>query len=328
MECIRALEGKILVTGGAGFIGSHVVDALLARGREVVVVDNFNDYYDPRRKRRNIASHLDDKAFTLAEGSIEDFSFLQKVFERYKPHKVLHLAARAGVRPSIQDPLLYKVSNVDGTQNILELARRNALGQFVFASSSSVYGGNIKIPFSEEDRVDQPFSPYAATKRMGELLGYTYSHLFELPVTCLRFFTVYGPRGRPDMAPYLFTDAISNGRPIEMFGDGSTRRDYTYISDIVSGVLASLEKPFAYEIFNLGNSQTVSLRDFISTVEDVVGKEAIIQQRNLFPGDVPVTFADISKAKKMLGYSPVVPVKDGLRHFFEWYSRNSMLESD
>ena len=313
------MEGKILVTGGAGFIGSHVVDALLVRGEEVIVVDNFNSYYDPKKKILNIAPHIHRKNFILAAGNVEDYSFMQTLFEKYRITRVVHLAAKAGVRASIQDPVGYKIANIDGTLNLLELAKKYSIQNFIFGSSSSVYGNSLKIPFSEEDRTDEPISPYAATKRMGELLCRTYSHLFSLPVTCLRFFTVYGPRGRPDMAPYIFTDAVYSNKTIILYGDGSTKRDYTYISDIVSGILAALDKPHKFEIFNLGNNTMVSLQEFVSVVEEVVGKKGVVERKDLFVGDVLFTCADISKAEHLLGYSPKVSVREGMQEFFSWY---------
>ena len=318
------MEGKILVTGGAGFIGSHVVDALLARGDDVVVVDNFNSYYDPKRKIKNISPHLQKKNFFLAAGNVEDYSFMQNIFQKYSIQRVVHLAAKAGVRPSIEDPVGYKIANIDGTLNLLELAKKHSIDNFVFGSSSSVYGNSLKIPFSEEDRVDEPISPYAATKRMGELLCYTYNHLFHLPVSCLRFFTVYGPRGRPDMAPYSFTDAIYHERTITLYGDGSTQRDYTYVGDIVSGILASLDKPQAFEIYNLGNRAPISLDEFVSTIETIVGKKALIERKDLFPGDVTLTCADISKAQRLLHYSPKTSVTEGMQFFFDWYKTESL----
>lgn len=321
MGCIKALEGKILVTGGAGFIGSHVVDRLLERGEDVVVVDNFNSYYDPKRKFFNIASHVQKKNYVLAAGNVEDYSLMQNLFEKHKIKKIIHLAAKAGVRASIQDPVGYKIANIDGTLNLLELAKKYTVENFVFGSSSSVYGNSMKLPFSEEDRVDEPISPYAATKRMGELLCRTYSHLFSLPVSCLRFFTVYGPRGRPDMAPYIFTDAVYHGKTLTLYGDGSTQRDYTFVSDIVSGIVAALDRPQSFEIYNLGNNTMVSLQEFVSVIEETVGKKAIVERKELFPGDVARTYANISKAQKMLGYTPKVSVREGMREFFSWYEK-------
>ncbi|MEA3229356.1 MAG: GDP-mannose 4,6-dehydratase [archaeon] len=310
---------KILVTGGAGFIGSHVCDALLRRGDHVACIDNFNDYYDPERKKSNIADAVEDKNFTLFEADILDIAKIREIFDEAQPDKVIHLAARAGVRPSILDPQLYADVNIKGTINLLEVCREFSVKNFVFGSSSSVYGGNENIPFSEKDDVSNPISPYAATKRAGELICHTYHHLYGLNVSCLRFFTVYGPRGRPDMAPFLFTKAIMDGDEINRFGDGTTKRDYTYISDIVSGVLSALDADYAYEIFNLGNSKTVVLKDLIATIEDAVGKKAKIVQRPMQPGDVTITYADISKSRELLGFEPKVSVEEGIRKFVEWY---------
>jgi UDP-glucuronate 4-epimerase len=313
------LESKILVTGGAGFIGSHLVDELLAKGYSVLVIDNFNSYYSPKRKMLNIMQHIPNKNFDLVVGNIEDFNFMEKVFKSYDITKIIHLAAKAGVRPSIEDPIGYRVANVDGTLNLLELARRNKVQNFIFGSSSSVYGENTKMPFSEEDRVDLQISPYAVTKRTGEMLCKVYSQLYGLNVSCLRFFTVYGPRGRPDMAPYKFIDLLHKGLPISRYGDGTTRRDYTYVSDIVAGIIGALDKNFNFEIFNLGNSEMVVLNDFIRIVGEVVGKEPEIRQCPPQDGDVDVTYADISKARKLLGYNPQVSFKNGMMSFYDWY---------
>lgn len=325
MGFTRELEDKILVTGGAGFIGSHVVDALLARGEGVVVVDNFSSYYDPKRKFLNIAPHISHKNFHLAAGNIEDYSFLQTLFEKYQIKRIVHLAAKAGVRPSIQDPVGYKIANIDGTLHLLELSKKYSIQNFIFASSSSVYGNSSKVPFSESDPADSPISPYAATKRMGEILCRTYSTLFHIPISCLRFFTVYGPRGRPDMAPYIFLDSISQGKKITLFGDGTSKRDYTYVSDIVSGILAALDTPRDFEIYNLGNSHMVSLKDFVSIVETTVGKKAFIESKDRFLGDVEITCADISKAEKLLGYHPHVSIEEGMRNFYSWYCHTTLL---
>jgi UDP-glucuronate 4-epimerase len=317
---------KVLITGGAGFIGSHTTAALLARGDQVVCLDNFNDYYSPQRKRKNVAEFLDDIGYRLYEGDIRDGKRLEEAFSKEKPHKVIHIAAMAGVRPSIERPSLYEEVNVKGTLNMLEAARRHQVTNFLFASSSSVYGGREKGPFSEDDPIARPISPYAATKAAGELLCHTYHHLYGLNVTCLRFFTVYGPKGRPDMAPYLFTRWVFEGAELKMFGDGTTSRDYTYIDDIVSGVLAALDADLSYEIINLGNSQTVVLRDFIALVEELVGKKAHIAQLPMQPGDVPRTCADISKARRLLGYDPRTPAEEGMKHFVAWYRREVLGE--
>lgn len=312
---------RVLITGGAGFIGSHTTEKLLERGDEVICLDNFNDYYDPARKRRNAALFADRPAYRLYEGDIRDGELVGRLFREERPDKVIHIAAMAGVRYSIQRPELYADVNINGTVNLLEAARRQGVGNFVFASSSSVYGSQEKIPFSEEDQVNEPISPYAATKRAGELICYTYHHLYRLPCTCLRFFTVYGPRGRPDMAPYLFTNWVFEGRELIMYGDGSTRRDYTYIDDIVSGVVAALDADLPFEIINLGNSQTVALRDFIAVVERAVGRPARIRREPMQPGDVPLTYADVSKARRLLGYQPTTPVEEGIRRFVAWYKK-------
>jgi len=312
---------KILVTGGAGFIGSNVCEALIKRNDSVICVDSFNDFYDPKVKEKNIASFSGNKNFTLYREDIRNLESLRAIFEKEKPDKILHLAARAGVRPSIEDPLLYEDVNVRGTLNLLELTKEFKIRHFVFASSSSVYGNNKKVPFSESDPVDNPISPYAATKKAGELLCYAYHGLYKINITCLRFFTVYGPRGRPDMAPYLFTRLISQGKPIEMFGNGTSKRDYTYVGDIVSGIIAALDRELGYEIINLGNSQTVELRKLISVIEQNLGKKARIISKPEQPGDVPLTYSDISKAKKLLGYAPRTSIEDGMKAFIEWYLR-------
>lgn len=312
---------KVLITGGAGFIGSSVAECLLTRGDQVVVVDNFCDYYDPERKEKNVADFEGNDAFELHRTDIESFSELKDVFEKVRPDKIIHLAARAGVRPSIDEPALYSRVNNTGTVHMLEMARMFDVKNFVFASSSSVYGNNKKVPFAEDDPVDFPISPYAATKRAGELIAHTYAHLYNIPVSCLRFFTVYGPKGRPDMAPYKFVKAVMNGDRLTRYGKGDTHRDYTYIDDIVSGVVASLDADYQYEIFNLGNSGTVQLNDFISIVEKHVGKKAHIVELPEQPGDVKRTNADISKSKKMLGYNPQTSFSDGMKQFVEWYKK-------
>ncbi len=310
---------KILVTGAAGFIGSHVAEALLARGDEVVGLDNFNDYYDPARKWANVESARSQRTYRLVEGDVRDERLLAELFELEGFDKVCHIAAMAGVRYSIQHPELYESVNVRGTLNVLEQARRHHVASFVFASSSSVYGANNTVPFREDAVVSQPISPYAATKVAKEALAYTYHHLYGLNCTGLRFFTVYGPRGRPDMAPYLFTKWIAEGRPLRQFGDGTSRRDYTFITDIVSGVVAALDADLPYELINLGRGETICLSDFIRLIEEVVGKRAVIVQEPPKPGDMPVTHADITKARRLLGYDPVVPVREGMERFWAWY---------
>ncbi len=310
---------KILVTGGAGFIGSHVCDALLARGDQVICIDDFNDYYDPEIKEKNVSAHLNNLSFHLFKTDILDFKVMEKIFVDFTPDKVIHIAARAGVRPSITNPFLYEEVNIKGTLNLLELAKMFKIKNFIFSSSSSVYGNREKVPFSETDNVDFPISPYAATKRAGELFCYTFHHLYGLNVSCLRFFTVYGPRGRVDMAPLKFTSLIDKGEEIEIYGDGTSKRDYTYISDIVAGILAALDQNFAYEIFNLGNSQPVPLNYFVSLIENELGKKAKIKHVHQQQGDVEITYADISKSESLLGYRPKVSIEEGLKKMVDWY---------
>ncbi len=309
----------ILVTGGAGFIGSHVCDRLLEKGHKVICLDNFNDYYDPRIKKKNISHNLKNPNFKLEKIDITEFEELKKVFEKHNIQKIIHLAARAGVRPSIRQPDLYFDVNVKGTQNLLELSRRNSIKTFIFGSSSSVYGNNKTIPFSEKHSTDNQISPYAASKKCGEILCNSYSKLYNLNITCLRFFTVYGPRGRPDMAPYKFTDLISKGNPIEMYGDGTSKRDYTYVADIVDGIIKSLEKNYRFEIINLGNSEPIELKKFILIIEKTLNKKAEIIQKPIPQGDVNITYADISKAKQLLQYEPKTSIEQGIKKFIEWY---------
>lgn len=315
---------KILVTGGAGFIGSHTISSLLAQGERVVCVDDFNDFYDPDIKEKNVRDFLNKDNFKLYRLDICDFEKLKKVFQNHKVDLILHLAARAGIRSSIRDPLLYNKVNILGTVNLLELARAQRISNFIFASSSSVYGNNKKVPFFEEDCVDNPISPYAATKRAGELACYTYHKLYNMNTLCLRFFTVYGPSGRPDMAPYKFTKLIFEGNEVPMYGDGTSSRDYTYIDDIVAGILAAIrfirsQNIPRYEIINLGNSRTTKLKYFISLIEKLVGKRAKIKKLPFQPGDVKITYADISKASRLLGYNPKTKIEDGMARFVEWY---------
>jgi len=312
---------RILVTGAAGFIGSQVTDALIARGDTVVGVDNFNDFYDPAIKRDNIAGALGSGAFELSELNICDEAALRDAFERTKPEVVVHLAARAGVRPSIEDPNLYHRVNVIGSQHILDACRDFKPSHLVFASSSSVYGGSPNVPFTEKDPVMRPVSPYAATKRMNEMQAHVYSHVYGLKVTMLRFFTVYGPRQRPEMAIHKFARLIDQGKPIPMFGDGSALRDFTYIDDIVDGVVRCVDRPFDYEIFNLGESHTTSLRDLIDLVAKHVGKPATIERHPWNPADVPQTYADISHARECLGYDPHTTMEEGISRFVAWYRR-------
>lgn len=310
-----------LVTGGAGFIGSHLVEALIAAGDEVVLLDDFNDYYDPAAKERNLASMWDEPGLHLVHGDIADEATVARAFAIRPIRAVLHLAARAGVRPSLRDPVLYDRVNIQGTLLLLEASRRAMVERFVFASSSSVYGLSARVPFSESDPADRPISPYAATKRTGEMLCYTYHHLYGLPIACMRLFTVYGPRQRPDLAIRAFTENIWTGRPIRVFGDGASARDYTYITDIVDGFLAALNRPepFPYEVFNLGNSRPVRLSALIRLIEDALGRAAIIERAPEQPGDVRLTYADIGKSRQLLGYRPRVPIEEGIERFCSWY---------
>lgn len=316
---------NILVTGGAGFIGSHLVDHLVSEGSwQVSVVDDFNDFYDPAIKRENAKRHKDNPNYRLFEADIRDKQRLENVFEQSDFQSIVHLAARAGVRPSLQQPLLYAETNIEGTLNLLELSRDHGVKQFVFGSSSSVYGINAKVPFNEDDPVRQPISPYAATKAAGELLCHTYTHLYDIRCVCLRFFTVYGPRQRPDLAIHKFARLISEGKPIPVFGDGTTRRDYTFIDDIIAGVRSGLEyvadySRSNYEAVNLGESRTVELRELISLLEKELGVKAKINRQPLQPGDVPQTYADISKARRLLGYDPQTQIEDGIQRFIEWF---------
>ncbi|KAL7487242.1 hypothetical protein ACHAW6_012843 [Cyclotella cf. meneghiniana] len=312
---------KVLVTGGAGFIGSHVAEYLLERGDDVVIVDEMNDYYDVRIKESNLSMLVEKfgDRVQVYRGNICDESFMLDVFEQTRPGWICHMAARAGVRPSIQDPYIYIQSNIVATTLLMELAHKFGVHNFVFASSSSVYGGSKSTFFSEEENVDNPVSPYAATKKACELLAYTYHHLYKLNVTGLRFFTVYGPRGRPDMAPFKFIDRVSRGMEIQKFGDGSSSRDYTYISDIVDGVVRSIDRQYPYQIFNLGKGSGTSLNEFISIVEKHTERKAMIRQLPDQAGDVPYTCADVTKASILLGYNANVSFDDGIRKTVEWY---------
>jgi UDP-glucuronate 4-epimerase len=309
---------RVLLTGGAGFIGSHVAERLLARGDRVVVLDNFNDFYDPALKRRNAAA-LEKAGAEVVTGDIRDRDRVRELFERGRFDALVHLAALAGVRPSVEDPLAYADVNVQGTLILLEELRKRPQTRFVFASSSSVYGANERVPFREDDEIHHPVSPYAATKRAGELLCWTYHHLFGIQTACLRFFTVYGPRQRPEMAIAKFVRAVLAGKPIPFYGDGTTRRDYTYIDDIVQGVVAALDRCAGYEIYNLGESETTSLSELVEQIGAVCGRAAVLDRQPLQPGDVLITFADVSKARAKLGYQPTTPVAEGLRRYVAWY---------
>jgi len=312
---------RVLITGAAGFIGSHLAERLLARGDCVLGFDDFNDYYDPEIKRRNVATALKNERFKLYEADLCNEDRLRDVFERERPDVVVHLAARAGVRPSLKDPNLYYRVNVIGGQHILDACRDFRPSHLVFASSSSVYGGSAAVPFREDNPVHRPISPYAATKRMNELQGHVYSHVYGLNVTMLRFFTVYGPRQRPDMAIYMFTKAILEGNPVAMFGDGSTRRDYTYIDDIIDGLVRCVDRPFRYEIFNLGEHHTTSLSELIDLIARHCGKQAKIHPKPNQPGDVDITYADIDHARQTLRYNPHFTMEEGVARFVAWYKR-------
>jgi len=306
-----------VVTGAAGFIGSHLCEALLDAGWQVTGIDSFDSFYSPATKRQNISKCLSNNHFTLIEADIRDASVINKVFQD-GADVIVHLAARAGVRPSIQQPVLYADVNVNGTVILLEAARKNGIRRFIFASSSSVYGNNKKVPFCESDNVDFPISPYAATKKAGELICHTYHHLYGINITCLRFFTVYGARQRPDLAIHKFARLIEQGEPIPVFGDGSMMRDHTYIDDIIAGVLAAVDRCDGYHIYNLGNSKPVSLCDMIAAIENALGKKAEIERQPLQLGDVERTYADVTLSQKELGYEPKTDLHTGLKTFVTW----------
>ncbi len=314
----------ILVTGGAGFIGSHVCARLLERGEHVVCLDDFNDYYDPAFKRANVEPFAANPRWRLVEGDIRDAGLVEDAYRRFGVSATVHLAARAGVRPSIRQPRLYQEVNGLGTLNLLEAARTTGASTFVFGSTSSVYGINSKVPFSEDDPITCPVSPYAATKRGNELMAFTYHHLYGLAVTCLRFFTVYGPRQRPEMAIHLFADRLSRGLAVPRFGDGATARDYTYVDDIVTGVTAALDAAAPFEIVNLGGSRTTTLARLIELVAGALGVAPRIEELPMQPGDVPITFADVSKAKRLWGWEPRVPIEDGIARFVAWFRAHRM----
>jgi UDP-glucuronate 4-epimerase len=319
------MPSHVLVTGGAGFIGSHLTRRLLARGDRVTVLDDFNDFYDPSRKRENVAPLLERHepgnpgSYRLVEGDIRDAALVDRLFAAGRFDAVVHLAARAGVRPSLSEPILYEDVNCIGTLRLLEAARRHGPKIFLFGSSSSVYGINEKVPFAEDDEVNQPISPYATTKRAGELLCYNYHHLYGFRTACLRFFTVFGPRQRPEMAIHKFTDLLWNGKSVPMYGDGGSRRDYTYVDDIVDGLVATLDLAPGFEILNLGGADTTSLSDLVHWIAEELAVEPRIDYLPPQPGDVPITYADVSKAARLLGYSPKVPIREGLRRFVSWY---------
>ncbi len=315
---------RFLVTGGAGFIGSHLVDRLLAQNpARVTVVDNFDEFYDQHTKRFNIENHLRHPAYRLIETDIRNFNSLRQVFSEEHFDVIIHLAAKAGVRPSLVDPRGYEEVNIAGTVNLLDLAHKNGIKKFVFGSSSSVYGPTAVAPF-REDAPLSPISPYAATKAAGELLCHTYSYLHGINITCLRFFTVYGPRQRPDLAIHKFARLIASGRPIPVYGDGLAERDFTYIDDILQGVLASVEyEATPFEVINLGESATVTVNQMIELLESALGQKAVIDRQPAQPGDMPRTHADISKAARLLGYKPTTPVEAGLKKFADWFKRGA-----
>ncbi len=315
---------RIIVTGGAGFIGSHLCQRLLSSGHEIAVIDELNDYYDPALKLANLAEVRRAGDIRFLHSDLCNQPAVSALFAEFAPDCVVHLAARAGVRPSLENPLLYQHANVEGTTVLLEEARKNNVPKFVFASSSSVYGAASRVPFSEDDPVRWPISPYAATKIAGEALCHTYSHLYGIHIPCLRFFTVFGPRQRPDLAIRKFAQNIEAGRPIPVFGDGSTGRDYTFVADTVSGIVAAIHSNIRFDVFNLGNSHPILLRDMIATIEKVVGRQAIIERHPEQPGDVPITYADISKARRVLGYQPQTTFEDGVRAMVEWLHSNPM----
>jgi len=317
---------QILLTGGAGFIGSHVAEALLRRGAQLTIVDALDDFYSPQWKRANLEEVRRRGEIQFEQADICDLDRMREIFAAARPDAVIHLAARAGVRPSIEQPRLYERVNVGGTLNLLELCREFRVPRFVFGSSSSVYGADSPVPFSEAQATLRPISPYAATKMAGELLAYTYAHVWGLQIVCLRFFTVYGPRQRPDLAIHRFTALLEAGEALPIFGDGSTARDYTYVDDIVAGVLAALDYKFseraggaAFEVFNLGNSSPVRLDELVAAIERATGRRAARRAMPVQVGDVPITWADISRAEKMLGYAPRVPLAEGLKRFVEWF---------
>jgi len=317
----------IIVTGGAGFIGSHCIDILLARGDTVICVDNFNDFYNPAIKRTNIAKHLDHPNFTLKEIDIGEPAIIDLIVKT-NPDKILHLAARAGVQPSLNDPREYVRTNIVGTTNILEGARQAGVKHIVAASSSSVYGGNTNVPFNENDRVDNQYSPYAATKKSCEVIASTYHHLFNMHISMLRYFTVYGPRNRPDMAAYKFTNKILNGEDITLYGKpGEIKRDWTFVSDIAAGTIAALDniERFGFEIINLGNSKPVALSDFVETLEKELGTKATIKRASLPPGDVPITYADSTKAKQLLDWESQTTLPEGIAALAAWFKEHKGL---
>ena len=320
------MNASVLVTGAAGFIGSHLAEQLIRQGHRVIGLDNFDDFYPPSIKLENIRALESEEDFSMIEGDIRDADLLSRIFSEYDISLVAHLAARAGVRPSIQQPLLYDDMNIRGTINMLEASRTCGIQQFVFTSSSSVYGLNTKVPFDENDKVDCPTSPYAASKAAAELLCRTYNYLYGLPITVLRLFTVYGPRQRPEMAIHKFTKLIDSGEEVTVFGDGTSKRDYTYVSDIVDGITQALAyQNRGFEIFNLGDSRPIALEYLVSVIEEALEKKAMIKNMMMPPGDVPVTYAGISKARALLDYQPKISIEEGVSLFVKWYLANKVI---
>ena len=314
---------KVLVTGFAGFIGSHLTETLLSQGFEVIGIDEFNDYYDPKIKERNIASFTINNNFSFVKEDIRKKDLIDEIFKKNKPDVVVHLAARAGVRPSLSQPILYEEVNVLGTLNLLEAAKNNSCKKFIFGSSSSVYGECKNIPFKETELDLKPISPYGVSKLTGEKYCYAYHHLYKMKIICLRFFTVYGPRQRPDLAIHKFTKLIDEGKSIPVFGDGQYKRDFTYVTEIIDGIIAAVSYDKSlFEIFNLGESHTTSVVDLIKLIENALGKKAVIDWQSDQPGDVPLTYADVSKAEKLLGYKPKTKPEEGIKKFVEWYRAN------
>ncbi len=310
---------KVLVTGAAGFIGSTLCEALTQRGDVVVGLDNFQPFYDPSIKRANLTGLTKRSNFTFVEGDIRDAERLTQLFSTQRFDAVIHLAAMAGVRPSIQDPMLYTDINLTGSMRLFEAMRAHGCKRMMFGSSSSVYGGSTEVPFREDQTADRPVSPYAATKRAGEVLAHAYHHLFGFTIACLRFFTVYGPRQRPEMAIHQFTRLIDQGKPVPFFGDGSSRRDYTYVDDLVDGIVRALDRANGFAIYNLGGHKTTSLKELVELIESRLGKQAVLNRLPDQPGDVPITYADITRAHADLGYAPRTPIDDGVTKFVAWY---------
>jgi UDP-glucuronate 4-epimerase len=319
---------NILVTGAAGFIGSHVCEHFIKSGHYVVGLDNYDNFYPKKIKQLNLAGLIHNDKFRFYEGDIRDHIALNNIFNLNKIDCVIHLAAKAGVRPSIESIKEYYDVNVNGTINLLEVMRMHAVNRMIFASSSSVYGNNKKVPFSEEDFVDNPLSPYASTKKSGELLCHVYSHLYGMNITCLRFFTVFGPRQRPDLAIHKFSRLIDEGKPIPFFGDGTSARDYTYILDILNGIECAFNKSEGYNVYNLGESRVTNLNELVQMLEGAIGKKAILNKLPLQPGDVKITFADISKARSFIGYNPTFNMADGINEFIKWYIENKEFLQD